>query len=601
MRSPVADAGSSNVRPAGRAVETRAVSTPGSTASASRVQRQPGEVAAPPARLRQRCRGHAEEREGRRGGDIAREPQDGRRRGPVPAVENRDELREVLVGDVRGRDGEGGLVLLAADQRRAICEGEEGEAQARNQERRRHRRAARVPGQREGGQPERERPAAADAADPAERRHEQADGRHRCGEGDESGNEEHERLRAAAGRERRGIDRAPRGPDDDDRNRGKPRDVERRQGQPAGLQRGRAHREVEQQRRGGGGARGGEQPAAREQGMLDDRPGGRARPGRRRRGDGPADQPADDRAAERDRTGLAERAQLDLPAARTGPQQAPSSARHLPPQRGRGKNRECEQQRARLAAEQQETPRRDARGRDRRGQLVRRRRHLEPVGAGRQLGPEIRDAVGVRSHRPGVDVARLDRDEPRVGAEERRQLRGAREAVDTVREQHGGGLRRVVPQRPGDERRRLRLDEGREGRVGVEPGPADLDQAERRLRRDRPRAGDPQHLAVRRHAAARQAAGEEVDVAAEPVRGPQIDEAAVDLRLAIEHRPRGLAARTRDERGRDGSVERAPRPPEGTEPRHLERPVGRRKGSRRLGHRPVLDDEPPAEHRCDRR
>ena len=218
-----------------------------------------------------------------------------------------------------------------------------------------------------------------------------------------------------------------------------------------------------------------------------------------------------------------------------------------------------------------------------------------------RLGPEVRDAVGVRSHRPGVDVARLDRDEPRVGAEERRQLRGAREAVDTVREQHGGGLRRVVPQRPGDERRRLRLDEGREGRVGVEPGPADLDQAERRLRRDRPRAGDPQHLAVRRHAAARQAAGEEVDVAAEPVRGPQIDEAAVDLRLAIEHRPRWLAARTRDERGRDGSVERAPRPAEGTEPRHLERAVGRRKGGRRLGERPVLDDEPPAEHRCDRR
>jgi hypothetical protein len=59
-------------------------------------------------------------------------------------------------------------------------------------------------------------------------------------------------------------------------------------------------------------------------------------------------------------------------------------------------------------------------------------------------------------------------------------------------------------------------------------------------RRDRALALQPKNLAVRRMARARQAAGDEPDVAAEVVGRAQVDEALLDRSFTEEHR-RGRA------------------------------------------------------------
>jgi hypothetical protein len=96
---------------------------------------------------------------------------------------------------------------------------------------------------------------------------------------------------------------------------------------------------------------------------------------------------------------------------------------------------------------------------------------------------------------------------------------------------------------------------------------------------------------VRRDARARQPPGAEAHEPREVVRGAQVDEPAVDLRLAVEHRPHRLAA----ECGGDLAVERAPRAAERSEPRDLERAVGGRESRRCLSERSVLHDEASGE------
>ena len=102
---------------------------------------------------------------------------------------------------------------------------------------------------------------------------------------------------------------------------------------------------------------------------------------------------------------------------------------------------------------------------------------------------------------------------------------------------------------------------------------------------------------MRGHARLGQPAGADADEAREIVGRAQVDEAAVDLRLAVEHRAHGLAS----ERRRHLSVERTPVAAEGAEPGDLERSVRGREVGGRLGERSVLHHEPAGEHRGDRR
>src|SRR5439155_22252340 len=94
---------------------------------------------------------------------------------------------------------------------------------------------------------------------------------------------------------------------------------------------------------------------------------------------------------------------------------------------------------------------------------------------------------------------------------------------------------------------------------------------------------EPKHLAMCGHARLGQPAGTEANETREIVRGAQVDETAVDLRLAVEHGAHRLAS----ERRRHLPVEGTPVAAEGAEPGDLERAVGRREPGSRLGERSV--------------
>ena len=180
------------------------------------------------------------------------------------------------------------------------------------------------------------------------------------------------------------------------------------------------------------------------------------------------------------------------------------------------------------------------------------------------------DVVLERADRPRMHVAGRDRHEPAVGAVERLELRRPRERRRRRSRSRPataaacGTARRARPSRSAAPAGRSRAN----GASGLQRRAPDLDQVQVRRRRDRPGSFEAEHLAVRRHAERRQPARDEMDVAVEVVGRAQVDEPALDRRLAEEHRgdrrarpspPRSAAPRSCSARGR--RRRRRPRPP----------------------------------------
>ena len=334
------------------------------------------EVVPPAADGRDAVRRQAEERERRSGRDVARQAEHGRRRSGIAvergAVQDRHELGQILGEDERRRHCEARLVLLPAQEGRAVGDGEERQAEARDEERRGDRGVSRVAGQRRRGEPQRDRAAPAGAAERAQRRREQARRDDRGGEDDQRRHEQQERARPAAARQLLRVDRAARPADEHDGDRAERSNIERRHGQPAELH-GRARAPsrrgaaLRRSRRRSRPAR----PPRREKRVHDDVADRRAGSRRDERGDATADDPADDGPGSREGERLGERVQLDLPAPRTEPDEAAARVGDVAAQRSCREDREGEQQCAALAAEQEQAPRRGLRRRCRGRQLAR--------------------------------------------------------------------------------------------------------------------------------------------------------------------------------------------------------------------------------------
>ena len=249
------------------------------------------------------------------------------------------------------------------------------------------------------------------------------------------------------------------------------------------------------------------------------------------------------------------------------PGEAPARRGEVAPERARGEDRECDEQRSRLASHEEEPPARDRRvvlG----GAELLRRHGKRPRGRARlQLGPR---PVGIVEERVDLPEPRCAprqalhpavaavcagehgrRDEPghALGHDER--PRGG--AVVAVRARKGRSEFRVLERVVG------RCEEVAEELAGAERRRSDLHDAQARYVGELPLAPQPQHLAPLGRARAGQATGAEQDVGCEPVDRSEADERSAERRLADEDDRHGLACRKLRQRRTRLPVENAPR------------------------------------------
>ena len=243
--SPRFETGSSNSRPGGSGVERSAVGNPGSIAFASsgsdceaKSPRQPPVAGSADDGIARNVKAAAE-------GTFPERRISGVAAPPVQPWRTGTSSAEVLVDDVGRGCRVGGLVALAGHERRAVGRGEDREAEARDEEGRRDGGAAGIAGERQRGEPERDRSAAAEPAEPAERREQEPGRGDGGGEGDERRHEQDERARSAPG-ERARVHRAARVADRNHDHRCDRGDVERRDRDAAELEGRRADGQIEQ-------------------------------------------------------------------------------------------------------------------------------------------------------------------------------------------------------------------------------------------------------------------------------------------------------------------------------------------------------------------
>ena len=559
--------GSVNCRPAGSAVERSATSRLGVIAAPSDGERLRGEVAAPAADARER--GSPAGRGTRTSCPTARCPTGEAPRVGCPGT--RRAARRAAPGRA-ARDPPRGRTTPArrsAPRRAGRAASVERYVTAKSASPRLATRnvaaIAAWPGiarERRGGEPQRDRPAPAGAAERAQRRREQARRDDRGREDDQRGHEQQEGARAAAAASSCcDVDRAARPADEHDGDRAERRGVERRHREPAELNGGRPHGRVEQQPRGDGDAGRGERGRRGESSACSTTsPTGEPAREATSAATRSADRPAGDGARRGERQRLGERVQLDLPAARAEPDQPPARVRDVAAQRGRREDREREQQRAALAAEQQQPARGGGRRRCR-GRELRRSarspgtRRSSPRSPPSAAAPCCRNA----SIAHGCTSPLPDRHEPARRSGRTSRARCCREAGDAVRDHDRRRLRRVVANGLRDHlRRRRRQHERRERRVGLQ-----RPRARPRSAAGAASTGSGRCPASRSTSqcvgrqALRQAARDELDVAAEVVGGAQVDEALLDRRLAEEHRGGGPLAGDRPHARDDEPVEPA--------------------------------------------
>ena len=316
---------------------------------------------------------------------------------------DRDEQLGVLAQHVVGRHGVGDRVVLALEQGRAVEPGEEREPEADDEEHRGDRRVAGVPRERERREPRRDRAAAPGPLPRAQHGREQPRADDRGDERDEARQQEQEEAGAAAGGERGRARRAPGDPDHDRDERADRGDVGDRHPDASDPRGGRAQHGGDQQRRHEREAEPDEEPGRRESRVCQHGSDGRAgSPGQRRR-EPDSDGAAEEGSGDRDDGGLGEGAELELPRRSAEPGEPAPRRLDVPSQARRREQREREQQRDGLAAEQQQAPLRGARGR--RGGLQRLDRPVDLE--------ERRAGLDLRA-RP-LDLARQTRDRPRDG------------------------------------------------------------------------------------------------------------------------------------------------------------------------------------------
>ena len=324
------------------------------------------------------------------------------------------------------------------------------------------------------------------------------------------------------------------------------------------------------------------------------------------------DHPADDRAAEADGGALGPGQKRPLPRLRAVPGQPPPCGREIAAHGACREDGEGDEERGRLATDEQQPPAGDGRGALRFAQLLRRQRdrpggrvglqrRARPIGAGEEPVdlPEPRRPCLQRLHpavapiRPGED-GRRDEARDALGHDERcggRAVvrRGAPESRSDlgILERVVGWGEEVAEELPRAQGRGPDLHDPQAGHVG-EPA----------------RAAQAEHLAAIRPAGARQPAASQHDVRPEAVDGREPDEGPADRALADERDCRRVARRQGRERIARGPVETAPvvgRPRRNAEPHRTDSPRRRREPVDVLRDRAVLRDRRPREDQREHR
>ena len=448
--------------------------------------------------------------------------------------------REVERNDVRR------LVARALLERRAVAGGEECEAEADEQERRRGNRARGCPGEREQRQPGRQRPVPRQALGAAHQRAEQAAGGNRRHEADEPW--------AAAGAGWRYRPRPHRRRGRPAPGRARPRPAPRARRRPAGAPAG-----------GGSRCRGGGQRRARRRSRRARRP-----PRARRR----AASRASGRATRR-RARPARRARNTTARAPTAtPTTAPArvSAVTSAPSASQSCDRRAPRWRSRRRSPDEpsaQTDRTDEREAEHQGRDLAADQH-HPLGRDTPLGPRVEQCrvgaaqriqiavpaehrLGPRLAReqagdlPDVHPARHERRDPAVEAVERRATRGAGRTCPR-RRRPGRSRARRRRREPWSANRRRRPLSGRSP-------DADPDEVNRALVPGRA-ATRPElkHLATGGHAGSRQPARRETDEPGEIVETRELHQSAADAEPPEERPAQRRLGRQRRELTEHGAV-----------------------------------------------
>ena len=262
-----------------------------------------------------------------------------------------------------------------------------------------------------------------------------------------------------------------------------------------------------------------------------------SRPACQRDGDAHADQPAQERAGERHRGRFGDDLPLHLPAAHAARAEPLARGVDVPPQPHGDEHREGEQQRNRLAAEQEEPPAGDPARVGRGPELIGRSPQREPERLGLQLGAHGLDPRRQIPHRPGPDEPAVEWQDPAVAAVGVVQAGLPVERGHAVREHERRRGRPVVANHRLDEVG-LQLPRDRNGVAEEGSGPkvafSDGDEPEARDVRDAAAAPDHEHLAAARRARARQASRAQANPTAQVVHGAEAEEGTAERALAVE-------------------------------------------------------------------
>jgi len=304
-------------------------------------------------------------------------------------VEHGDQPGQVLPHDVVAGNREGGRVALALGERRAVALCEEGETDADDQEGRREDGVAWIPRERERGEAQPTRSSPARALEQAERRPQHPRGQNGRRKGCEA--REYERHVAPD---------VPDNTRNDEPQSGDSRDVNRRERDAAERRRAHSGRRSENSSGESRESQRDEESAGRDDALPQNGSHGCARLVGNRRADADAGHDPEDGSGGADGESLDSRQQRKLPRARAVPREPPPGREQVAPDRRRRQDREGEEQRGRLPADEPQTASGAPAGRLRVAKLFDRRDHVEGRRGRLEARADARDVRRQLVHLP---------------------------------------------------------------------------------------------------------------------------------------------------------------------------------------------------------
>ena len=456
---------------------------------------------------------------------------------PKPAergsVLDGDQPPQVLTDEVVERNAVRSLIPLAAGKRRAIALREERKAEADDQERGRDNCVAGVTRERERREPHAERAAARQPLRQPQRRSERTSDEHR-------GRKRHERRKEE---DEISLVVAPPQLEEDEQDCAERSRVDERKANRSEAGRAGGHSRNEDTRRCGRDEQREPEPLERESAAGQDVPDRRTGPVRDEHPSERAHRDPHDRARKGESGRFGNRQQRELPAAGAVPGKPATGSGEVGAERHRRKEREREQQRGRLPADDAQPPSCCPAGGLSVAQLLDRRDQIEARRHSLELGARARDAGSQVVHLPQPGLSCLERNHPGIAAKDHVESTGSRQGLHALGEKERRRRRPVIAGGVGEGRTDLRGFErvvGRGEEVAEEesalqrPG-ANLDKVQPcGLRHPSFGATEAKNLAPLGAALCRQPSGAQNDLCPQPLDTAEAGKASSDRALAEE-------------------------------------------------------------------